>query len=158
MKVYPFLADAAQVESGKVGALGLGWSTCPTPIPPFALVVFVDIELDELRPEYHLRFDLLDENGDQVVLPGPDGPTAISLELKGQVQVRGEHRKGTQVRWPVAVNVQGAIPLEPGRYGWRVSVAEHEADAALAWFEVLDAPSMNVVGKGPVFNTPSTPT
>ncbi|MCW2661544.1 MAG: hypothetical protein JWP83_2696, partial [Mycobacterium sp.] len=44
MKISLFLSAAAQADvlSGNVHALGLGWRQCETPSRPFALLLFLD--------------------------------------------------------------------------------------------------------------------
>ena len=86
MKVSLFLADAAQADaqSGKVHALGLGWRQCQTPTPPFALVMFLDIDWDETNKQHKLTCQLLNTDGQLVTVPGPQGPQRILFEAAAE--------------------------------------------------------------------------
>lgn len=86
MRVSLFLSDAAQADaqSGKVHALGLGWRQCQTPTPPFALVLFLDIDWDETNKQHQLKCQLLTADGDPVVVPGPHGPQRILFEAAAE--------------------------------------------------------------------------
>jgi hypothetical protein len=45
VRLNVFLADAAHADpAGKINALGLGWTTCPSPLPGFALVIILDVD------------------------------------------------------------------------------------------------------------------
>lgn len=45
--------------------------------PPFALVLFLDIDWDETNKQHQLKCQLLTADGDPVVVPGPHGPQRI---------------------------------------------------------------------------------
>lgn len=124
MKVTLFLADAAQADaqSGKVHALGLGWRQCQTPTPPFALVLFLDIDWDETNEQHKLKCQLLTTDGELVMVPGPQGPQPILFEAAAEAGRLPGSIHGTSVRMPLTLNIPGGIPLEPGIYEWRVEV------------------------------------
>lgn len=46
---------------------------------------------------------------------------------------------GTPIRMPIVVNVNGGMPLPPGRYEWRASIEGFEAAAATESFHVHPA-------------------
>lgn len=48
--------------------------------PPFALVLFLDIDWDETNKQHQLKCQLLTADGDPVVVPGPHGPQRILLK------------------------------------------------------------------------------
>jgi hypothetical protein len=85
VRVSLLLADSAQADqSGKVHALGLGWTTTTTPLPPFALVIFLDIDWDETNQPHNLRCELLSEDGEPVRVPGPFGQQPIVVEAQAE--------------------------------------------------------------------------
>jgi hypothetical protein len=139
MKISLFLADAAQadVQSGKVHALGLGWRQCQTPTPPFTLVVFLDIDWDETNKQHKLTCQLLTTDGDTVVVMGAQGPQPISFEASAEAGRPPGAIHGTAVRMPLTLNIPGGIPLEPGIYEWRVEVEGFEQSTAVEAFVVI---------------------
>lgn len=64
--------------------LGLGWRQCQTPTPPFALVMFLDIDWDETNKQHKLTCQLLDTDGQPVVVQGPQGPQRILFEAAAE--------------------------------------------------------------------------
>ena len=139
MKISLFLADAAQadVQSGKVHALGLGWRQCQTPTPPFALVIFVDIDWDETNKQHKLTCRLLTTDGDTVVVMGAQGPQPISFEAAAEAGRPPGAIHGTSVRMPLTLNIPAGIPLEPGIYEWRVEVEGFEQATSVEPFVVI---------------------
>lgn len=138
MKVSLFLADAAQADaqSGKVHALGLGWRQCQTPTPPFALVLFLDIDWDETNQQHKLTCQLLTTDGEAVMVPGPQGPQRILFEAAAEAGRPPGAIHGTSVRMPLTLNIPAGIPLEPGIYEWRVEVDGYEQATAVEAFVV----------------------
>ena len=139
MKVTLFLADAAQADSqsGKVHALGLGWRQCQTPTPPFALVLFLDIDWDETNKQHKLKCQLLTTDGELVMVPGPQGPQPILFEAAAEAGRLPGSIHGTSVRMPLTLNIPGGIPLEPGIYEWRVEVDGFEHATTVEAFIVV---------------------
>jgi hypothetical protein len=142
MKISLFLADAAHADaqSGKVHALGLGWRQCQTPTPPFALVVFLDIDWNETNKQHKLTCQLLTTDGEPVVVMGTHGPQPISFEAAAEAGRPPGSIHGTSVRMPLTLNIPAGIPLEPGIYEWRVEVEGFEQATAVEAFVVLGAP------------------
>ncbi len=139
MKVTLFLADAAQADSqsGKIHALGLGWRQCQTPTPPFALVLFLDIDWDETNEQHKLKCQLLTTDGELVMVPGPQGPQPILFEAAAEAGRLPGSIHGTSVRMPLTLNIPGGIPLEPGIYEWRVEVDGFEHATTVEAFIVV---------------------
>jgi hypothetical protein len=142
MKISVFLADAAHADSqsGKVHALGLGWRQCQTPTPPFALVVFLDIDWDETNKRHKLTCQLLTTDGEPVVVMGTQGAQPISFEAAAEAGRPPGSIHGISVRMPLTLNIPAGIPLEPGIYEWRVEVEGFEQATAVEAFVVLGAP------------------
>jgi hypothetical protein len=141
MKISLFLADAAHADaqSGKVHALGLGWRQCQTPTPPFALVVFLDIDWDETNKQHKLTCQLLTTDGEPVVVMGAHGAQPILFEAAAEAGRPPGSIHGTSVRMPLTLNIPAGIPLEPGLYEWRVEVEGFEQATAVEAFVVLGA-------------------
>ncbi|HUH72210.1 MAG TPA: hypothetical protein VLZ05_27140 [Mycobacterium sp.] len=139
MKISLFLADAAQadVQSGKVNALGLGWRQCQTPTPAFSLVLFLDIDWNETNKQHKLTCQLLTTDGNPVVMTGAHGPQRISFEASAEAGRPPGAIHGTSVRMPLTLYIPGGIPLEPGIYEWRVEVEGFEKATAVEAFVVI---------------------
>lgn len=139
MNISLFIADAAQadVQSGKVHALGLGWRQCPTPTPPLTLVLFLDIDWVETNKRHTLTCQLLTTDGDPVMVVGPQGPQPILFEASAEVGRPAGAIHGTSVRMPLTINIPAGLPLDPGIYEWRAEVDGFERTTAVEPFVVV---------------------
>ena len=62
MRAIVLLAQAGHLDkAGTVHALGLGWTTSPTPTPQHVLIVFVEVEWSEIGKEFPIRAELIDK-------------------------------------------------------------------------------------------------
>ena len=83
VKITVLLADYAKADQqGKITAVGLGWKTCPTPVPPHAVVIYLDIGWDETDQPHKLTADLLTADGAGVAVSGPLGVQRFTLRRK----------------------------------------------------------------------------
>jgi hypothetical protein len=128
VKVTMLLCDAAQVADGKLFVLGGGWSlTGPDPTPS-AIAVKLEVPWHEADQAHHWELFLVDADGREVTVPGPDD-TMQPIEIRGDFQVGRptEIPEGSPIDLPLAFNL-GPLPLEPGsRYTWRL-VIDGETD------------------------------
>lgn len=137
MKITLLLADFAQADQqGRVNALGLGWKTCPTPLPPLGLVVFLDIDWNETNQPHKLMCDLLTADGQPVMISGPLGSQPVHIEAQVEAGRPPGTIHGTAARMPLAINIAGGTPLAPGRYEWRVGVEGFPEETAVEAFLV----------------------
>lgn len=137
MRISLFLADFAQSDDkGKINTIGLGWTTTATPLQPFALVIFLDIDWDETNQPHPIRCELLTEDGQPARVPGPVGLQPLVFEASAEAGRPPGTPHGTAIRMPLAVNLSGGIPLPPGRYEWRASVKGFENATASESFLV----------------------
>ena len=125
MKVTMLLADAAQAAEGKLYILGGGWSvTGPAPTPS-AVALYIQIPWDQTNVKHHFRLDLVDSDGQQVELEGPDGsqePVVIDGDF--EVGRPAGVKPGIPIDMPLALTI-GPLPLADGsRYEWRLSIDE----------------------------------
>ncbi len=118
------LADAAQVDpGGKLHILGCGWSATSSPTSPHAVVALIKVPWDRANQPLPLSLTLLDEDGDAVRLPGSVVEQGLVLESTVEVGRPAGLAPGTPLHVPFAVNVP-SLPLPPGRYEWRLRVAD----------------------------------
>ena len=128
LKVTMMLADHAAAVGGKLYISGGGWSiTGPAPSPG-AIAMDVKVPWDEREHEHQLVLDLLDSDGQPVLVPTPMGVQPLRIEAMLTLdyeQIDPAVKPGTPLDVPFAINY-GAIPLAPGgRYEWRLSVNGH---------------------------------
>lgn len=142
MRLSVFLADFAQADdNGKVHAIGLFWTNTGTPLPPFAVVIAVDIDWSETNEPHRVTCELLNDDGGQVSVPGPVGEQPLKFEMLVEAGRPPQTLHGTAFRSALAVNIGGGMPLPPGRYQWRASVAGFEDATATESFLVKAASS-----------------
>jgi hypothetical protein len=126
LKVTLLLADHAEVADGKLFINGGGWSvTGPDPCSG-AIAMDVKVPWDERTHVHNLHFELVDADGQPVLVPTPHGLKPCFIE--GTLELEGDFegiKAGTPIDAPFAINY-AAIPLAPGgRYEWRLTVNGH---------------------------------
>jgi hypothetical protein len=116
------LADSAQAIEGKLFILGGGWSiTGPAPTPS-ALAAYIEVSWDLSNHRHTWQFDLLDSDGQPVMIETPVGQQPMVLQGEFEVGRPPGITPGTGLGMPLAINL-GPIPLQPGsRYEWRLSI------------------------------------
>jgi hypothetical protein len=116
------LADAAQASEGKLYILGGGWNiTGPQPSPS-AIAIYIEVSWDLANMQHPWRLELLDSDGQPVLVETPMGEQAFVLEGAIEVGRPPGVTPGTGLGVPLAINL-GPIPLPPGgRYEWRFSI------------------------------------
>ena len=64
MRAMVLLAHSGHLDNnGTLHALGLGWTTSPTPTEQHVLIVFVEVEWSETGREFPIRAELVDGDG-----------------------------------------------------------------------------------------------
>lgn len=128
--VSAMLADYAQVAEGKLNVIGGGWSvTGPEPCP-FAIAGLFEIPWTMANREHRFRFELIDVDGNAVVVETPHGPQEIFFEGGFAIGEGVPLPPGSSQTVPFALN-GSALPLAPGnRYEWRLSI---NGDTREAW-------------------------
>lgn len=124
MEAHVLLADFAQSDqSGKVNALGLGWSVTSTPTPHHAVVAFLKVGWDEANEQHQLILSLLTADGVHAVeVPTPFGPQPLQIEASFEVGWPPGLSRGSSIDHALAINIGQGLPLAPGRYEWRLQV------------------------------------
>lgn len=134
------LCDAAVSEpAGKVHMLGAGWSQTGTPTAPQAVVAMLKVPWDRANQRIPISLFLRDSDGRQVTLPSPSGER-VPVGQEGEIEVG--RPAGVLHGSPLDasfVMVLPPMPLEPGRYEWRLEVAQTHVAAS---FQVLQPSSV----------------
>ncbi len=116
------LADYAVVSDGKLTIVGGGWSqTGPEP-SAFGIGLLIQVPWDQANTRHAFSVELLDADGAEVVIRTEDEdeqPVAFGGEF--EVGRPPGLKPGTPLDFPVAVN-STPLPLEPGRYEWRLTI------------------------------------
>ena len=121
------LADYVVVSDGKLTIVGGGWSqTGPEPAP-FGIGLLIQVPWDQANTPHQFKVKLLDADGAAVSFDedDPDNESDQSVEFGGEFEVGRPPglKPGTPLDFPVAVN-SVPLPLEPGRYEWRLTIDE----------------------------------
>ena len=133
MRVTMMLADHAQALEGKLYIMGGGW-TWTGPPSPSAIALLFEIPWDRANEQLEFRLDLLDEDGQPVMVDTPDGEVPLWVGGGFEVTRPLGHKRGTPVNFPVAINLPPQ-DLPPGsRYEWRLTLdGENHEDWRLAF-------------------------
>ena len=120
--VTMMLADAAQAIENKLYILGGGWSiTGPEPSPS-AIALHVKVPWDQTNRQHVMLLELLDIDGDPVLVETPVGSQALRVENRFEVGRPAGIKPGSWLEVAVALNF-GPIVLPPnGSYVWRLSI------------------------------------
>jgi hypothetical protein len=116
------LCDSAQVSDGKLHLLGGGWSfTGPGPTAS-ALGVLIEVPWDRANQPLAFRLELRNEDGTDVLQPGPLGQQPVRIGANIEVGRPPGHPHGVPLVVPLAVNVP-PLELTPGnRYSWEAHI------------------------------------
>jgi hypothetical protein len=135
MDIQLILADAAQAVNGKVSMLGAGWSVTGTPTGPSAVVALIKVPWDRANEQLHMHLHLVDEDGNAVLLPGPDG--AAPVEFRGDLEAGRPAglKPGTPIDATFAINVP-PLPLMPRRYTWALELG---GESVTTSFQVVES-------------------
>ena len=131
MKVTMMLADHAQAVGGKLFISGGGWSLVgPDPFP-CALALDIKVPWDMRQEEHSVRIELLDADGQPVLVPTPQGVQPLFIE--GSFGIGGEIDPNVKPGMPLdaafAINV-GPLMIPPGgRYEWRLTINGESQDS-----------------------------
>jgi hypothetical protein len=118
------LADYAVVSDGKLTIVGGGWSqTGPEPAS-FGIALLIQVPWDQANTLHSFTVELLDADGAHVVLEteeDDDDDQAVAFGGEFEVGRPPGLKPGTPLDFPVAMN-STPLPLEPGRYEWRLTI------------------------------------
>lgn len=118
------LCQSAVVDSaiGTLHMLGAGWSVTGTPTSAQAVALLIKVPWDRANQQLHIKVELVTEDGAVVSLPGPAGAQQIVAQADLEVGRPPGVAAGTPLDAAMALNFM-PMPLQPGRYQWRVDIA-----------------------------------
>ena len=122
MRVTMLLCDYCEALNGKLYIMGGGWSlTGPNPTP-FGIAILFEVPWDRANEQHHFRLDLMDADGDPLLVPTPEGEQPLFIEGSFETGRPPGLKRGTPLDFPIAFN-SPPQPLVPDtRYVWRLSV------------------------------------
>jgi hypothetical protein len=116
------LAQSALVTNGTVSMLGGGWTQIGPGPAPFAIAGVIEMPWEAAGVSHNLRFDLLDDQGQPVIVETPDGRQPVVIEGQFDVAPQPGLKKGTPLTMPIAINLPPQ-PLGAGlRFEWRLEI------------------------------------
>jgi hypothetical protein len=134
------LADSAQAAEGKLYILGGGWNIIGPEPSPFAIAIYIEVSWDLANMRHHWRLELMDSDGQAVLVPTPMGEQALLLEGDVEVGRPPGVTPGTGLGVPLAINL-GPLPLPPGgRYEWRFMIGDQKDENWRLPFSTRPAP------------------
>ncbi|MEI2808921.1 MAG: hypothetical protein V9F00_01535 [Nocardioides sp.] len=131
MRATLLLADSAtQDNTGKIHALGIGWSVTSTPPPPSALIVLFRVPWHGSDQPHTFALSLVDADGRPVTVQQDGQLRPIGIEGQFEVSRPQGLPAGTDLDQNLCIPVGGGWNLAPGSsYEWRLDVdGRHEAD------------------------------
>lgn len=157
MNVSVILADrgTANPPAGTLNLLNAGWSVTtlqPAPgaggpfapggtlTPPHTVAAFYEVDYQHCNHPIDFVLELLSEDGLPVHLPGPDGPQPMRMQRSITVASPGGLPVGTPGTGNTMLEVFPGLPLGPGAYIWRVTLAGEHRDGWETRFDVQAAP------------------
>ena len=128
MRAMVLLAHSGHLDnSGTLHALGLGWTTSPSPTEQHVLIVFVEVAWSETGQEFPIHAELVDGDGARV---------AQTEQSVINARRQPVHPEGTAVTIPFIATIPPLNLIVGQRYQWRVTIAGQMHEDWLAGFTV----------------------
>lgn len=141
MRVMMLLADSAQEVNGKLYVLGGGWNILQTAPAPTAVAMHIHVPWDRTNMQHRWRLELLDGDGEPVLVPGPLGEQPLVAEGAFEVGRPPGITPGSELGVSMALTI-GPVPLTPGgRYVWRLTIGDETRDDWRLPFSVAGTPT-----------------
>lgn len=121
MEADLLLCDHAEAINGKLYIMGAAWNLLQAPQQPItiALAIVVKVAWDEADQSHELIAELLDADGERIVLNGEPVAPSGRFELGRPAGVK----PGSTLNMPLAFNLSGLV-LDVGQYEWRLIIDE----------------------------------
>jgi hypothetical protein len=122
------LADAAQAVDNKLFILGGGWSVTGPGPTTMAIALKVEVPWDKTNRQHRWRIELLDADGRQVLLAGPDNAQPLVLAGEFEVGRPAGTPEGTPIDLAMALNL-GAVPFPADqRLVWKLWINDQTTE------------------------------
>ena len=128
MRATLLLADAAQAVDNTLFILGGGWSVTGPGPTTMAIALKVEVPWDQTNRQHRWRIELLDADGRQVLLAGPDSAQPLILAGEFEVGRPAGTPEGTPIDLAMALNL-GAVPFPADqRLVWKLWINEQTTE------------------------------
>jgi hypothetical protein len=143
MRATVLTADSGQTENGtgKLHALGIGWTSLTVPtMTPIAVVVIVSFDsASEAAGSHEIAVSLLDEHRRPVL--GPDDTNPLMIKATVDVTPQPEVPATTPAVAPLVLNIGPGFVLEPDRrYVWQATIDGETEESWSALFVTRRGP------------------
>lgn len=116
------LADYAVVSDGKLTIVGGGWSQIGPDPASIGIGLLIQVPWDQANTVHSFSVELLDADGAPVSFASDEGEEqAVAFGGDFEVGRPPGLKPGTPLDFPIAVNMT-PLPLEAGRYEWRLTI------------------------------------
>lgn len=120
-KLILCLSAVSDQVNGTLHMLGAGWSVTGSPTSPQAVALLIKVPWDRANQKLPVRVELLNADGQAVLVPGPSGSQPILTAAEMEVGRPPGVAPGSHLDAAMALNFP-QLPLAPGRYQWRVDI------------------------------------
>jgi hypothetical protein len=128
MNVTMMLCDSAQAVNGKLYILGGGWNVIGPEPSPTGIAVLIRVPWDEANRRHRLRLDLVTEDGQPVLVDGPQGKVPVLVNADFEVGRPAGSRPGRPLNVVLGINI-GPLPLQANsHFEWRCYVDDDTRD------------------------------
>lgn len=133
MEADLLLCDHAEAINGKLYIMGAAWNLLQAPEQAItiALAIVVKVAWDEADTSHELIAELLDADGERIIMNGEPVAPSGRFELGRPTGVK----PGSTLNMPLAFNLSGLV-LGVGQYEWRLTIDGEPV--ARAPFAVVD--------------------
>lgn len=133
MEADLLLCDHAEAINGKLYIMGAAWNLLQAPDQAItiALAIVVKVAWDEADQSHELIAELLDADGERIIMNGEPVAPSGRFELGRPTGVK----PGSTLNMPLAFNLTGLV-LGVGQYEWRLTIDEEPV--ARAPFAVVE--------------------
>jgi hypothetical protein len=121
-KLILCMSAVADQVTGTLHMLGAGWSVTTSPTAPQAVALLIKVPWDRANQPLPVQVELLDADGQPVLLPGPSGQQPVVAGAQMEVGRPAGVAPGSNLDASLALNFP-QLPLAPGRYQWRADIA-----------------------------------
>lgn len=116
------LCDHAEVADGKLFINGGGWDQIPPAGAPTGLAIIIHVPWDMTNMRRILSVSLVDQDGQPVAQPSPEGQRSVRFEVDFEVGRPPGMQRGGEVGLPLALNFPPLALLPGSGYVWLLEV------------------------------------
>lgn len=138
MDAVLLLANSAEASpAGLVYALGLGFTTLPTPTTPISLIALIDCPWGQTNRQHAVDIELLDGDGQPVLVASEEASAPLAMTTTFETGRPAGVRPGSPIRATIVINLGAGLHLEVGQtYAFHLSIDGSKTASWSAAFSV----------------------